>query len=370
MRERSPSCGTRTRLVPRPKARLMPRLTDVDERDGALYKPTRSPTAPSGSHAGACDTCESCPLTTPIHLDPVVAHRACLWGSLLVAQAGAPWEELGKRGGHYHCKEGVYNSAHDATIRCDYLVTLTPRSIMNDAINDAIHDAARPMPVHLVWITDAALQENGVKPEYGLADLGKKQALEAGALLKERLASSPSGLSKLVVYSSPFSRTIQTAQGVLEGAGIPETPIQRGFGTVLETKSALDGYNKTWEQDAKDTAYKAGSLEGSDDGESVDDVSARVRSMFKGFEEAHEDMNILLVSHGDTLSIMQATMEEGDRKQHTSAMSQMTRCPPNMPHAVCDCIDTVWITALQTCGETRIPSGQGPLSSLGLGFRV
>mmetsp|Transcript_10184 Transcript_10184/g.30727 ORF Transcript_10184/g.30727 Transcript_10184/m.30727 type:complete len:230 (-) Transcript_10184:32-721(-) len=169
-----------------------------------------------------------------------------------------------------------------------------------------------------------AKKENGVKPEYGLADLGKKQALEAGALLKERLASSPSGLSKLVVYSSPFSRTIQTAQGVLEGAGIPETPIQmkdelmeRGFGTVLETKSALDGYNKTWEQDAKDTAYKAGSLEGSDDGESVDDVSARVRSMFKGFEEAHEDMNILLVSHGDTLSIMQATMEEGDRKQHT-----------------------------------------------------
>lgn len=50
---------------------------------------------------------------------------------------------------------------------------------------------------------------------------------------------------------------------------------------------------------------------GGGDGESVEDVAARVRLLFKRLEQEHcaGGANILLVSHGDTLSILQATMQ-------------------------------------------------------------
>mmetsp|Transcript_46468 Transcript_46468/g.101101 ORF Transcript_46468/g.101101 Transcript_46468/m.101101 type:complete len:117 (+) Transcript_46468:74-424(+) len=92
--------------------------------------------------------------------------------------------------------------------------------------------------------------------------------------------------------------------------------MERDFGTTLEGEPYGVGYVSTWDEDAKSTKYKAGTLQGSDDGESVDDVSTRLRRMFKVLEEKHSGDDILLVSHGDTLSIMQATMEEADTRQH------------------------------------------------------
>lgn len=45
-------------------------------------------------------------------------------------------------------------------------------------------------------------------------------------------------------------------------------------------------------------------------------VSERVRSLFSSIEAAHKGRNILLVSHGDTLSILWATAKDLPLKEH------------------------------------------------------
>lgn len=52
------------------------------------------------------------------------------------------------------------------------------------------------------------------------------------------------------------------------------------------------------------------------EGESAGDVSARVLQLFKRLEEKHEGQTILLVSHGDVLSILWATMHGLPLQEH------------------------------------------------------
>lgn len=115
---------------------------------------------------------------------------------------------------------------------------------------------------------------------------------------------------------------------------------ERDFSSDLEFKPYGVWYEEIWSKDALSSDYRAGS-----DGESVNDVSARVRRLFKHLEETHKGADILLVgagrlrgsrivdgaegepmfppvpsplqvAHGDTHSILQATMEGADTKQH------------------------------------------------------
>jgi broad specificity phosphatase PhoE len=62
--------------------------------------------------------------------------------------------------------------------------------------------------------------QNGVKPEYKLAPLGREQALLAGEKLRDLLQARGEFGSEFAVYASPFSRTQETAQLACEGAGI------------------------------------------------------------------------------------------------------------------------------------------------------
>ncbi len=70
-------------------------------------------------------------------------------------------------------------------------------------------------------------------------------------------------------------------------------------------------YEALWENDARDLGSRSGQ-----DGESVEDVAMRIGALFRELEARHRGVHILLVSHGDTLSILQATMEGADPRKH------------------------------------------------------
>lgn len=53
-----------------------------------------------------------------------------------------------------------------------------------------------------------------------------------------------------------------------------------------------------------------------EEGESVVDVAARLRELFSRLEASNEGKNILLVAHGDTLSIATAVAKGGGLGRH------------------------------------------------------
>eukprot|EP00775_Hariotina_reticulata_P007761 gene7761-7960_t len=160
---------------------------------------------------------------------------------------------------------------------------------------------------------------NGVREEYGLAEAGEQQAIAAGKLLKQQLADLHASPNTMHIYSSPFSRTLQTAALAAAAAGLPaesvkEHPLlrERFFGSALELVSH-DNYCPAWEGDATDQETKPA---GNEDGESVAEVSARLQQLFQELESRHSGEHILLVSHGDTLSVLQATFYASPLTQH------------------------------------------------------
>lgn len=54
-------------------------------------------------------------------------------------------------------------------------------------------------------------------------------------------------------------------------------------------------------------------------GESVDEVAQRLTRLFERLEQKHEGDSILLVAHGDTLSILWALVSGHDLRQHREA---------------------------------------------------
>lgn len=128
---------------------------------------------------------------------------------------------------------------------------------------------------------------------------------------------------------------------------------ERYFGSVLELTSH-DNYCPFWDSDARNPSSRPA---GSEDGESVEQVSQRVQQLFQvrsgraaaaapvcvhvvlggrggssmlctdtvllllhlrlqELEQQHQGQHILLVSHGDTLSILQATFHGRPLSRH------------------------------------------------------
>lgn len=186
--------------------------------------------------------------------------------------------------------------------------------------------AQTPAPVRLLRhgrskANDAAVivssLENGVKEEYSLAEAGKQQARDAGRLFAVELSRTGLQPEAVAVYSSPFSRTLETARLAAEAAGVDAGKIQvapdlreRFFGAALELESH-DNYSPAWAEDEKDPSSRPGG-----DGESVRGVAARVLGLLEELESRHSGKAILLVSHGDTLSITQAAANGADLGTH------------------------------------------------------
>lgn len=156
----------------------------------------------------------------------------------------------------------------------------------------------------------------------------------------------------MLVVSSPFARTLETATLASAAVGIrgfenvdddndgknddekrfvaDEALRERHFGGFeLDTH---DHYKTVWVEDARDVRWRppppasSSSSSSSDDakkqqqqqkeGESVVDVAGRLRELFSRLEAANEGKNILLVAHGDTLSIATAVAKGGGLGRH------------------------------------------------------
>jgi broad specificity phosphatase PhoE len=152
--------------------------------------------------------------------------------------------------------------------------------------------------------------ETDRRGDWGLSDLGREQVLEA-----VQACGLPVGT---VICSSDFSRARQTAEIVRARLGAPPVLVtaalrERCFGDLEGT--ATGNYARVWAADeagAEDTARDGGGAGGRDadggDGgvEPAAAVLDRATALVTDLERRYAGRDILLVSHGDTLQILQA----------------------------------------------------------------
>jgi len=137
--------------------------------------------------------------------------------------------------------------------------------------------------------------ENDRRGDYGLSELGRKQALAA---------AQGCGLpGDSVICSSDFARARQTAEVVRAHLGALETVIaealrERCFGEW--EGSGTDNYARVWAADEANSGQAGGNVE------PVTAVLDRTTAFIVELERRYSGRDILLVSHGDTLQILQA----------------------------------------------------------------
>ena len=149
--------------------------------------------------------------------------------------------------------------------------------------------------------------DNDRRGDYGLSGLGRKQALAA-----VRDCDLP---GDVVIYASDFSRAQQTAQIVRAELGATEVVIadalrERCFGDW--EGSSTEDYARVWAADQADPDRADGHVE------PVAAVLDRVTALIVDLERRHSGRDILLVSHGDPLQILQAGFLGTDPATHRS----------------------------------------------------
>lgn len=200
---------------------------------------------------------------------------------------------------------------------CDYVPSFSPRdaSLIDRVFLSCSHGHSVANGKDII-LSD---KEQGVKPEWGLTDLGSSQAERAGEQMAEILKHEPIGGERIVILSSPFSRAYETAARVGSHLDIHlhdsrfrkvDALAERYFGSELEGKSA-SLYGGVWEEDEKDITTRPDG-----GGESVNDVAGRLEQLIYSIEDEFQNHFIILTSHGDSLSILQSVLKNGDKRKH------------------------------------------------------
>jgi probable phosphoglycerate mutase len=135
----------------------------------------------------------------------------------------------------------------------------------------------------------------GRSAEFGLSERGREQAIAATA------GSELDG--DTVIWSSDFSRAEQTARLVAERLGAADALVskalrERWFGDFDGTPVA--NYAAVWAADAGDPGQTGHGVE------AANAVLGRATALVARLDGEYRDRDILLVSHGDTLQILQA----------------------------------------------------------------
>jgi broad specificity phosphatase PhoE len=149
--------------------------------------------------------------------------------------------------------------------------------------------------------------DNDREGDYGLTEFGRRQALAA---------AQGCGLpGDMLIYSSDFTRARQTAQVMREYLGSPEVVVaaalrERCFGQW--EGSATVNYARVWAADETDPGRADGDVE------PAAAVLDRATAFIARLERRHRGRDILLVSHGDTLQILQAGFAGLDPSRHRS----------------------------------------------------
>jgi broad specificity phosphatase PhoE len=196
--------------------------------------------------------------------------------------------------------------------------------------------------------------ENDRSGDWGLSELGLRQALAA---------AEGSGLpADTVIWSSDFSRARQTAEVVRAHLGAPEVILtdalrERCFGEL--EGSAVANYARVWTAD-KAAADKAAADKAAAGATAIDKAATgkaatggtgangavsgiepaavvldRASALIADLERRYSGRGILLVSHGDTLQILQAGFLRLDPSSHR-----------RVPH-----LETAEIRELRLAGE-------------------
>jgi glucosyl-3-phosphoglycerate phosphatase len=171
--------------------------------------------------------------------------------------------------------------------------------------------------------------ETDASGDYGLSEAGREQVLAAA-----RTCGLPAGT---LVCSSDFTRAAQTAKIMAAHLGSPEVVFaaalrERCFGAWEGTST--ENYPTVWAADEEAAGEKDGEAAG-EKGEEVADGEAagekgvaangveparavldRAIAFLLELERRHQDLDILLVSHGDTLQILQAGLCRMDPSRH------------------------------------------------------
>lgn len=137
--------------------------------------------------------------------------------------------------------------------------------------------------------------EEGTDPEYGLTEEGRDEVVVS--VMASELSSDT------LIVASPFSRSFESAmlaQRVL-GARAVQSALElceRDFGE-LDGKTT-DNYESVWVRDFIDGSAQYMGVE------PADVVAKRGLDLIRRLDEEYAGANILLVSHGDTLQILEA----------------------------------------------------------------
>jgi probable phosphoglycerate mutase len=150
--------------------------------------------------------------------------------------------------------------------------------------------------------------DDGV-PRYGLSEEGRRQVARSVAEAIQNYGLD----GATVIVSSDFSRTRESAEiaGNLLGTHeIIMTPKlrERFFGGWEKTHNS--NYERVWGDDILDGAHK------DNDVESTQEVVSRTTTLIRELEKEYAGRNILLVSHGDALQILQTAFERVDSSHH------------------------------------------------------
>jgi broad specificity phosphatase PhoE len=117
-----------------------------------------------------------------------------------------------------------------------------------------------------------------------------------------------------IIYSSPFSRCKRTAEIAKSILGVKTDIIfddrlrERWFGDWEGTGN--ENYQKVWDKDISDPDHKEANME------STTEVVQRVVSIIQDLEKIYSGKNILLVSHGDALQILQTFFQNRSSAEH------------------------------------------------------
>lgn len=141
--------------------------------------------------------------------------------------------------------------------------------------------------------------EDGKKEEYTLSEQGEEQVKVSVTKAKE---SELLG-SDTIIYSSPFSRTKKTAEIAKEVLGVDVDIIfddrlrERWFGDWEKTDHSA--YEKVWSDDERTPKHKEKNVE------STKEVLNRAMSLIEDLDKKYKNEQILLVSHGDAIKILE-----------------------------------------------------------------
>lgn len=131
---------------------------------------------------------------------------------------------------------------------------------------------------------------------FGLTSRGRRQVRKAtGNALKAGILGDG-----LIVYTSPFLRTRQSAAVVLESVVVSRVVsddrlMERNFGEL--DLSSDTNYETVWRSDRSRAPSDVSGLE------SIDSVSARIHALVQQIEERYCGTSVLLVTHGDVAQI-------------------------------------------------------------------